>query len=194
MDKVCSVDGCNKMSRARGWCSMHYSRWRKTGTTHSQKLYACKVAECDMKHHSKGYCTRHYMLAYHGRPITMHKSCLHCDKPVLKGSRWTELHDECKNLRQKHMNLLKNYNITLEDYYALSSYQKDQCAICSKSVSGSLHVDHSHILGTVRGLLCGNCNRALGLFFDNPESLNNARDYLIMPPALMKKIYELTTP
>lgn len=41
-----------------------------------------------------------------------------------------------------------------------------------------LVVDHDHATGKVRGLLCHNCNRALGLLHDNPVTINNALEYL----------------
>lgn len=41
-----------------------------------------------------------------------------------------------------------------------------------------LVVDHCHSTGKVRGLLCHNCNRALGLFKDNTNSIENALNYL----------------
>lgn len=31
--RTCSIDGCEKPSRRRGWCEMHYCRWRRHGTT-----------------------------------------------------------------------------------------------------------------------------------------------------------------
>lgn len=31
--KVCSVNGCGRASQSKGWCSAHYSRWKKTGDT-----------------------------------------------------------------------------------------------------------------------------------------------------------------
>lgn len=44
--------------------------------------------------------------------------------------------------------------------------------------SGCLVVDHNHETGKVRGLLCHNCNRALGLFKDNPSVLQKTFEYL----------------
>lgn len=51
-----------------------------------------------------------------------------------------------------------------------------QCAICS--VTSKLQVDHCHVNGTVRSMLCGRCNRSLGGFGDNPELLKKAADYV----------------
>ena len=54
------------------------------------------------------------------------------------------------------------------------------CATCDKTcISGMrLAVDHCHVTGKVRGLLCCNCNRALGLLKDDPKILANLIDYL----------------
>ena len=51
-----------------------------------------------------------------------------------------------------------------------------RCAICREEVP--LAVDHCHTTGSIRGLLCGNCNQGLGRFKDNIVSLNNAIKYL----------------
>ena len=58
--------------------------------------------------------------------------------------------------------------------------QDGKCALCKKTDSGPYdwNVDHDHQTGQIRGLLCGTCNRGLGMFYENPETLRRAADYL----------------
>jgi hypothetical protein len=64
--------------------------------------------------------------------------------------------------------------------------QNNNCFLCgsegflmdTSKHSEKLVVDHCHSTGKVRKLLCHNCNRALGLFQDNPEVLRKAANYL----------------
>jgi hypothetical protein len=59
--------------------------------------------------------------------------------------------------------------------------QEHKCAICLTSdtdLDKLLSVDHCHTTGKIRGLLCNNCNLALGNFKDNLNSLENAIKYL----------------
>lgn len=56
--------------------------------------------------------------------------------------------------------------------------QGGACAICLQVRTETLHVDHCHATGAVRGLLCGACNRALGLLNDDPGLIRRAADYL----------------
>jgi hypothetical protein len=75
----------------------------------------------------------------------------------------------------------KQYGITLEEYNNMLEAQDYKCAICGNEdeVEGRrLAIDHCHSTGDVRGLLCGKCNRGLGLFYDNQELLNKAIQYL----------------
>jgi hypothetical protein len=57
------------------------------------------------------------------------------------------------------------YGITVRDYYRLLVAQEFKCGICSKERTDrcGLVVDHDHVTGRVRGLLCSGCNRAIGL-------------------------------
>ena len=83
----------------------------------------------------------------------------------------------------KDYELKSKYGITLEEYNARLLKQDNKCAICGGiNRSGKrLAVDHCHVTGRVRGLLCSNCNNGLGLFQDNSEFLNKAAAYLKYP-------------
>lgn len=76
-------------------------------------------------------------------------------------------------------NRIKNrYGITEKDFNKRLEQQKNLCAICFKKPNTRLHIDHCHKTSKVRGLLCGNCNRALGLLKDNTMFLAKAIEYL----------------
>ncbi|HYT43296.1 MAG TPA: endonuclease VII domain-containing protein [Methylomirabilota bacterium] len=71
------------------------------------------------------------------------------------------------------------YNISNEEYNILLTIQNSVCKICGNSETNrNLAVDHCHITGNVRGLLCDKCNRGLGCFGDDPILLCKAADYL----------------
>ena len=74
----------------------------------------------------------------------------------------------------------KTYGITLADYDEIIEQQGGRCAICfSFPYAGrALCVDHDHVTGAVRGLLCDACNRGIGFFQDEPELLRVAIAYL----------------
>lgn len=71
------------------------------------------------------------------------------------------------------------YGITVTEYDAMSAAQNNLCKICeSPAKSKRLCVDHDHHTGKVRGLLCIQCNSALGKFGDNEAGLLKAIQYL----------------
>lgn len=74
----------------------------------------------------------------------------------------------------------RSYGITVEEYDQMLERQNGVCAICDEECpSGQqLAVDHCHETGRVRGLLCCNCNRGVGLFKDKPKRLLRAAEYL----------------
>lgn len=79
----------------------------------------------------------------------------------------------------KDKKLQWRYGITLSEFLAMHEKQGNVCKICL-GIRGvrKLVVDHQHETGKVRGLLCENCNRGIGLFDDNIEILKSAIKYL----------------
>ena len=81
--------------------------------------------------------------------------------------------------------LQRTYGIDIDEYDKMFAEQEGLCKLCGGEGfllkgchSMKLVVDHCHKGGHVRGLLCHNCNRALGLFKDNTEVLKKAIEYL----------------
>lgn len=76
------------------------------------------------------------------------------------------------------------YGITIEEYDRLREEQNHRCKICGTDRAARMHtdyswrVDHCHTTGKVRGLLCHNCNIAMGLLHENTETLNAMIKYI----------------
>lgn len=78
------------------------------------------------------------------------------------------------------------FGITVEQLEGMEASQAGLCAICgqpetTRGAHGkvkSLAVDHCHETGRIRGLLCNNCNRAIGLLGDSVDLLLKAVQYL----------------
>lgn len=69
----------------------------------------------------------------------------------------------------------KKYGMTVDEYRNKLIAQENRCFICGEE--SKLVVDHNHVTGIIRRLLCTNCNLGLGHFKDNPELLKNAANY-----------------
>ncbi len=170
---ICCVPECDLPSYCKGLCKGHYSRQWRTGSLElrrpladgvwSRRFKACvQCGQTTSKHVGKG-------------------KCLVCSRRNLEAR-----HKEQKYDRRK---LLKRYGLTLEDYDRMWAVQSGRCAICrecspSKLVMRGtklqhvLHIDHDHDTNKARGLLCSQCNRALGQFRDDPRLLIAALAYL----------------
>ena len=83
-------------------------------------------------------------------------------------------------LRSRAGHLMRKFGMTIEQYDAMLEAQSGGCFVCSRSPREdiSLHVDHDHSTGKVRGILCFRCNNALADFQEDPELLRKAASYL----------------
>lgn len=81
----------------------------------------------------------------------------------------------------KNSIIKRKYGIPLEEYNIIFNKQEGRCAICGihqNEMSKTLHIDHDHKTGRIRGLLCGNCNLLIGNADDNITTLESAINYL----------------
>jgi Recombination endonuclease VII len=79
---------------------------------------------------------------------------------------------------KRRTDLKRRYGISAAEYEALLAKQDGACAICRKRSKERLCVDHCHLTGRIRGLLCHACNLALGYLKDDQASLVAALAYL----------------
>ncbi len=82
--------------------------------------------------------------------------------------------------REQHAENLKYaFGLTLAQYNEMLKEQGGRCAICEqKPTTIRLAVDHDHVTGTIRGLLCIGCNTTVGKLRDSPELVEKLRRYL----------------
>lgn len=113
------------------------------------------------------------------------KSCSLEDTKIWREQQTTE--------RLKDLYYKRNYGMSLEEFNFLLESQHCKCKLCYRELTidglgpSRVVVDHCHKNGHVRGLLCNECNRALGYFHDNIQALENAVDYLRNNNALSEK-------
>ncbi len=89
----------------------------------------------------------------------------------------------CKGEGVRRRHLERKFGITEEQFVEMSKAQGDVCKICGKPEGEEnrrtrLTIDHCHSTGKIRGLLCHNCNTAIGLMKDNISNFENAILYI----------------
>ena len=119
------------------------------------------------------------------RPDGFHVWCKPCRRE--KDTKYRAVHKERypgrDQARHRRKWMISKYNMSPDEFLRLLSQQNGLCAICkkkppSKDGPNAWNVDHDHSTGHVRGVLCGNCNRGIGLFKDNPYTCKSAAEYL----------------
>jgi hypothetical protein len=83
--------------------------------------------------------------------------------------------------RDNRLKVLRRHGLTQAEYLAMLDEQEDRCASCRDEFSETqkrVCIDHNHRTGTVRGILCHNCNVSAGLLNDEPARLRALADYL----------------
>ncbi len=147
----------------------------------------CAVEGCEGEVQAHALCDKHYRRSRKG---SSDRHCRYCGKPIDPTAHYARRYcsDECKQAweygeRQANHRTrwLKQYGLTVEQFEERLASQGNRCAICRTDevpTRGNWSVDHDHVTGKVRGILCHGCNVALGHFKDDPALLLAAIHYL----------------
>ena len=83
---------------------------------------------------------------------------------------------------QKEQNMLNAYGLSLAQYNKMIAQQNNKCCICKTAFTidkkNSIHIDHDHESGKVRGILCSHCNVLLGYAREDISILRSAIRYI----------------
>lgn len=104
--------------------------------------------------------------------------CRECENAYLLEWHHRNREKRLEWVRNGHMR--RKYGLEPGDYERLLEEQGGGCAICGADKDGTrrLAVDHDPLTGKVRGLLCGNCNRAIGQLGHDVPRIRRAIAYL----------------
>lgn len=187
----CSVSGCDQDAFAKNLCSSHYYKAQNPLKTVWKLL----------RSRNHGLYPRSwdrfetFLSDVGARPTSRHQlRRFDVSKPYSKQNcRWVAplssssgMSKDDRSAYGREWALQKRFKIDGEKFRELLAKQNGKCAICGGREthvykSGKvkeLSVDHCHDKKHVRGLLCSQCNRGLGLFKDKPEFLEAAANYL----------------
>ena len=169
---------CTRCSEVKG-LSEFYSRVNRRPNRKSDRQYNSECKTCTLAYIA-GWRAKN---ADHAdvRPLPASSVCDRCkvEKPssafALNRTKQRGLQSSCLDCMRD-----RKYGLKPGEYDHMLEQQGGGCAICKQPCARErrLSVDHCHSTGRVRGLLCQNCNAAIGMFKDDTALLFRAIDYL----------------
>lgn len=135
----------------------------------------------------KFYKEAHLFYRDSSRSDGLQNLCKSCDNERVKQRKkktgYKEKPEKSRRWREKNKSKIRfqrikrKYNIDEKCFNGILESQGSTCEIC-KSIDWDPVVDHDHSTGHVRGLLCSNCNTALGLLRENEDSVQGLLTYI----------------
>jgi len=163
-----------RMHVAKGLCNTCYLKQRAKPKKRIKIIPTCHP---HLEHQAKGLCSMCYLREYHKNNRERHR---------ITQTEWIKKNPEIHR-KFKVKSQFKQYGITVDEYLVKYKEQGGICPLCDRhfenqlelggSVYNRLCVDHDHNTGKIRDLLCGGCNRKLGIL-ENIEWKNKAENYL----------------
>ncbi|MFK0112770.1 endonuclease VII domain-containing protein [Streptomyces sp. NPDC091217] len=178
MDRTEDVKRCSRCQEHKPRADFASNKSMKDGL----QVYCrgCSAAYYRQRQDARGRKPRPRVMAPEG-----HKYCQRCEQ-IKPHSEWDRngtasdgLSTRCKACRAvegRAYHLKRNYGLTEAERDAMIAAQYGLCAICLDAPP--VHVDHCHKTGRVRGVLCFNCNSAIGKLRDKPDAARRAAAYL----------------
>ena len=188
-DRTCTIDGCDHRYLASGFCNKHYQRNRRYGDPLHVTINRGNIKP---------------------RPVPTHRTCIDCGKRgsvdgftrgrnvcipcrAIRGRVWksenpgrvsaSRLRNAAATLAREEIRKATRKGLDPAVVQAHRERHGDTCDICGgPPIRKSFAVDHDHITGVFRGLLCDHCNLALGLLKDDPIRIRAAARYLERVP------------
>ncbi|MER5558531.1 endonuclease VII domain-containing protein [Streptomyces sp. NPDC048491] len=169
---------CSRCERMLSWEAFAKNRASRDG-------YQVYCRECSAAYHQQRQVARGKNVRPRVKAPEGHKFCRTCGtiKPHSEWSRnrrasdgFATLCKSCKAAKGRARHLQRSYGLTEADRDSLVESQMGLCVICLSAPA--VHVDHCHQTGRVRGVLCFNCNSAIGKLGDDPDTVRRAAAYL----------------
>lgn len=84
-----------------------------------------------------------------------------------------------EGVRARKASAVRNrYGISLEEYEALLTAPEGTCPCCGRTNRRKMVMDHDHVTGRIRGVICSGCNTGIGSLGDTIEGVRRALAYL----------------
>ena len=168
---------CN--GRLSAWCrECHKSNSRQYANNHREE----RLKYMRRWHKNNADYDKRYYINYRDRGRTLEKKRYWKDpqKSRARARNWRKNQPKYSKEKDMDTRITRTFGISLDEYKVLLNAQGNSCAICGRTnvKRKNLSIDHDHRTGRVRGLLCINCNTAIGFAKDDIKLLQKIMGYI----------------